>query len=86
MDPLPAPPPKLLDRMRSELRVRHMSLRTERSYVDWARRFIFFHHKRHPKDMGAQEVTAFLSHLATDRRGSASTRGGRGVLSPLDHP
>ena len=60
--------------MRSELRVRHMSLRTERSYVEWARRFILFHDKRHPKDMGAPEVTAFLSHLATERRVSASTQ------------
>lgn len=51
-----------------------MSLRTERSYVDWARRFIFFHDKRHPKDMGAREVTAFLSHLAVERGVSASTQ------------
>ncbi len=54
--------------------MRHMSLRTERSYVEWARRFILFHDKRHPKDMGAQEVTAFLSYLAVERRVSASTQ------------
>lgn len=71
---MPTHPPKLLDRMRSELRVRHMSLRTERSYVAWARRFILFHDRRHPKEMGAREVTAFLSHLATERRVSASTQ------------
>lgn len=74
MEPAPTPPPKLLDRMRSELRMRHMSLRTERAYVEWARRFILFHHRRHPKEMGGQEVTAFLSYLAMERRVSASTQ------------
>lgn len=66
--------PKLLDRMRAEIRLRHYSLRTEQTYVDWARRFIFFHGKRHPKDMGATEVQAFLSHLAVERNVSASTQ------------
>jgi integron integrase len=66
--------PKLLDRMRAEIRVRHYSLRTEQSYVDWARRFILFHNKRHPRDMGAAEVRDFLSHLAVDRKVSASTQ------------
>jgi len=74
MDPSFAPPPKLLDRMRSEMRLRHMSLRTEVAYVEWARRFILFHGRRHPKEMGGAEVTAFLSHLAVDRRVSASTQ------------
>ncbi|HET8714563.1 MAG TPA: integron integrase [Holophagaceae bacterium] len=73
MEPFKSPP-KLLDRMRSELRLRHMSWRTEEAYVGWVRRFIFFHHKRHPKDMGAPDVTAFLTHLALDRRVSASTQ------------
>lgn len=54
--------PKLLERMRSHLRTRHCSLRTEQAYIDWARRFILFHGKRHPQDMGAAEVEAFLSH------------------------
>ena len=69
-----APPPKLLDRLRIHLRTRHYSIRTEEAYVDWARRFILFHGKRHPQDMGAAEVEAFLSHLAVDRQVSASTQ------------
>ena len=66
--------PKLLDRMRAEIRLRHYSIRTEAAYVDWAKRFILFHGKRHPKDMGAEEVRDFLSHLATERNVSASTQ------------
>jgi len=66
--------PKLLDRMRAEIRVRHYSIRTEETYLDWARRFILFHDKRHPKDLGALEVQAFLSHLAVDRDVAASTQ------------
>ena len=67
-------PPKLLDRMRLAIRLRHLSDRTEESYVAWARRFILFHDKRHPKDMGADQVVAFLSDLAVERRVSASTQ------------
>lgn len=66
--------PKLLDQMRQAIRVRHYSLRTETAYVDWARRFILFHGKRHPKDMGAPEVEAFLTHLAVERKVAASTQ------------
>lgn len=66
--------PRLLDRLRAEIRVRHYSIRTEETYVDWARRFILFHGKRHPKDMGAEQVTAFLTHLAAERKVSASTQ------------
>jgi integron integrase len=66
--------PKLLDRMRAEIRLRHYSIRTEETYLEWARRFILFHHKRHPKDMGADEVQAFLSHLAVERHVSSSTQ------------
>ncbi len=70
-----APPaPKLLDRLRDHLRTRHYSIRTEQAYTDWARRFILFHGKRHPKEMGAAEVEAFLTHLAVDRQVSASTQ------------
>ena len=64
----------MLERLRIHLRTRHYSIRTETAYVDWARRFILFHGKRHPQDMGAQEVKAFLSHLAVDRQVSASTQ------------
>ncbi len=67
-------PPKFLDQLRASLRVRHYSLRTEDAYFDWARRFILFHGKRHPKDMGAPEVQAFLTHLAVDRHVSPSTQ------------
>ncbi len=66
--------PRLLDRLRGELRVRHLSLRTEDAYVDWARRFILFHGKRHPRELGAAEVAAFLGHLAVERQVSASTQ------------
>ncbi len=66
--------PRLLDRVRSALRARHYSRRTEKAYVDWIRRFILFHGKRHPTDMGADEVTRFLSHLAVAGRVSASTQ------------
>ncbi len=66
--------PRLLDQLRGAIRVRHYSIRTEEAYVDWARRFILFHGKRHPKEMGAGEVTAFLTHLALERNVSASTQ------------
>jgi integron integrase len=66
--------PKLLDRLRHKIRVKHYSIRTEEAYVDWARRYILFHGKRHPKDMQAQEVEAFLTHLAVERNVSASTQ------------
>lgn len=70
----PAKQPKLLDRVRDRLRVMHYSYRTEQTYVHWIKRFIFFHDKRHPQDMSAPEVEAFLSHLATARDVSASTQ------------
>jgi len=67
-------PPRLLDQLRDALRTRHYSLRTEEAYVAWVRRFILFHRKRHPKDMGAPEVVAFLTHLATEAGVAASTQ------------
>ena len=66
--------PRLLDQVREQIRVRHYSIRTEEAYVDWCRRFVLWHGKRHPRDMGANEVEAFLSHLATERNVSASTQ------------
>ncbi len=69
-----ADPPKLLDRVRTAIRVRHYSQRMEEAYVMWIRRFILFHGKRHPSSMGADQVNAFLSHLAVDRTVSASTQ------------
>ena len=67
-------PHKLLEQVVDHLRVKHYSLRTEKTYVDWIKRFIWFHGKRHPKEMGAPEVEAFLSHLAVERSVSASTQ------------
>jgi integrase len=66
--------PKLLDRLRERLRLRHYSIRTERQYVQWARRFILFHGKRHPVEMGAREVEAFLTHLAVAGKVAAATQ------------
>jgi len=60
--------------MRDEIRSRHYSLRTEQSYIQWVRRFIFFHNKRHPKDMGEEEVSLFLTNLAVERKVAASTQ------------
>ena len=66
--------PRLLDQLRARLRTLHYSIRTEQVYVDWARRFVLHHSKRHPRDMGATEVEAFLSHLAVQRNVSAATQ------------
>ena len=60
--------------MRREIRARHYSIRTEQAYLDWVRRFILFHGKRHPQELGADAVAAFLTHLAADRHVSASTQ------------
>jgi integron integrase len=68
-------PPRLLDRVRARIRVKHYSLRTETAYLGWVKRFILFHGKRHPNEMGKPEVEAFLSHLASDRNVSAATQG-----------
>ncbi|HEX8678635.1 MAG TPA: integron integrase [Chthoniobacterales bacterium] len=65
---------RLLDRVRWHLRVKRYSIRTEQAYLDWIRRFILFHRKRHPETMGEQEIAQFLSHLAIDQRVAASTQ------------
>ncbi len=65
---------KLLDQVRDSIRIKHYSYRTEEAYVDWVRRFILFHDKRHPAEMGTPEIRAFLSHLATQRNVAASTQ------------
>src|SRR5207247_2557663 len=72
----PAEPlkPRLLARSRAALRTRHYSPRTEEAYVAWIRRYIFFHGKRHPAEMGAPEITRFLSSLAVDGEVAASTQ------------
>ena len=67
-------PPKLLEQLRNRVRFKHYSLATERQYVHWVKRFILFHNKRHPHEMGPAEVEAFLTHLAVDGHVSASTQ------------
>lgn len=66
--------PRLLDQLRDRIRLKHYSIRTETQYVHWARRYILFHHKRHPRDMGAAEVEAFLTHLAVEGQVAAATQ------------
>ena len=66
--------PKLLDQVRHILRFRHYSYQTEKTYIYWIKRFIFFHHKRHPREMGKEEVEQFLTSLAVDRHVSAATQ------------
>lgn len=65
---------KLLDRVRDAIRAKHYSIRTEEAYVSWIRRFILFHGKRHPKDMGAAEIEEYLTYLAMERNVAASTQ------------
>ena len=73
-DPTRAPAPRLLDQVRHALRLRHYSRRTETAYVRWITRFVRFHGKRHPRELGEAEVTAFLTWLAEKRDVSASTQ------------
>jgi len=68
------PKPRLLDRVREAVRARHYSRRTEKTYIAWVRRYILFHGKRHPTEMGAAEVTRFLTSLAVDGNVAASTQ------------
>ena len=76
--PPPASPadtrPRLFDVMAAKLRLLHYSKRTEQSYIDWVRRYITYHGKRHPREMGAAEIESFLTHLAVEGRVSASTQ------------
>jgi integron integrase len=73
--PLLAPPKaKLLDRVRWHLRFKHYSIRTEQVYVDWIRRYILFHRKRHPEAMGEEQIAKFLTHLAVEKHVAASTQ------------
>jgi len=66
--------PRLLDRVRNKIRLKHYSIRTEEAYVQWIRRYILHHEKRHPAEMGAAEVEAFLTYLAVAGRVAASTQ------------
>ena len=70
----PKKSPKFLDRIRWQLRVKRYSVRTEKAYVDWIKRFVIFHRKRHPNEMGEPEIAAFLTHLAVEGKVAASTQ------------
>lgn len=75
MQPPPQPrPKKLLDQVRGAIRIKHYSYRTEETYVQWIRRYILFHNKRHPRDMGVPEMEAFLTHLAVTKHVAAATQ------------
>lgn len=71
---VPNPKKRLLDQVREVIRLKHYSIRTEQTYIDWIKRYIFFHGKRHPREMGASEIESFLTDLAVRRRVSASTQ------------
>jgi site-specific recombinase XerD len=66
--------PRLLDAVRGVIRCKHYSIRTEQSYVDWIKRYIYFHNKQHPKDLGEEHISAFLTHLAVKRKVASSTQ------------
>jgi hypothetical protein len=66
--------PRLFEQVRDQMRLHHYSLRTEETYLHWIKRYILFHGKRHPAEMGEQEITAFLTHLAVDKNVAASTQ------------
>jgi integron integrase len=68
------PPKRLLDQVRDRIRMKHYSIRTEQAYASWIKRFILFHNKKHPKDMGKQEIESFLTHLALDLNVASSTQ------------
>lgn len=70
----PSQPPRLLQQVREKIRYKHYSIRTESAYTEWIKRFIFFHGRRHPRDMGAAEIEQFLTHLAVAGKVSASTQ------------
>ena len=61
------PQPKLLDQVRDAIRLRHYSSRTEEAFTQWIKRYIFFHKKQHPRDMGESEISSFLTHPAVDK-------------------
>ncbi len=68
------PEPRLLDQVRNRIRLKHYSIRTEAAYVDWVRRFVNYHQRRHPRELGPEHVEAFLTHLAVRRNVAASTQ------------
>lgn len=65
---------KLIDLVREQIRVKHYSMKTEKTYIGWIKRYIFYHQKKHPVDMGKTEIEVFLTHLAVERKVSATTQ------------
>ena len=72
---------KILDQVSDAIRLKHYSFRTEQTYKEWIKRYILFHNKRHPLEMGPAEIQAFLSHLATEKNVAASTHTSPGSLA-----
>ena len=70
----PPPPRKLLDVVRETVRLKHYSYRTEQTYVDWIKRYLLFHQKKPPREMGGEEIRAFLTHLAVEKNVAAATQ------------
>ncbi|MDA8137367.1 MAG: integron integrase [Desulfobacteraceae bacterium] len=68
------PKPRLLEQVRNAIRLKHYSIRTEHAYIDWIRRYIFFHNKKHPSEMDARHITAFLTDLAVNKKVTSSTQ------------
>jgi site-specific recombinase XerD len=66
--------PRLFDQVRDKIRAKHYSIRTEETYLQWIKRYIFFHNKRHPVEMGAKEISQYLSHLAVQAKVASSTQ------------
>jgi site-specific recombinase XerD len=71
---MPQSSPKLLDQVRQIIRLKHYSRRTEKTYVSWIKRYILFHDKKHPADMGSREIEAFLTYLAVEQKVAAATQ------------
>lgn len=67
-------PKKLLDQLRDRIRLKNYSYRTEKTYIGWVRRYILFHNKRHPQEMGRAEIESFLTHLAVEHNVAPSTQ------------
>ena len=70
----PISKPRLINQVREVIRCKHYSIRTEQTYVDWIRRYIYYHNKQHPKHLSEQHINAFLTHLAVNRKVAASTQ------------
>jgi hypothetical protein len=68
------PAKKLWEQLADKIRIKHYSIRTEQAYVSWNKKFILFHNKKHPRDMGEREISAFLTHLAVNENIAVSTQ------------